>query len=451
MLLAAAAGFGQPGTQKLITVNAVATDKRGHPVSGLGSGDFRVFDNGIPQTISFFQQAANTPRTTVILLDLLNNRFRSRSYSAAEIVRALEERESNANIYLYFLTLNRTLLPVIAMPPAGPPRGEAKKESDADMRQTVETAMAAASHLRPRGITIVKQIDDTYLALANIGAQMARFPGRKSLVWITNGVPIQVRMSSGEFFDYTPMLARLSDSLKDAGIAVYPVAISDQNILNDHLSLLALEKIAALTGGLYSVRDVVAAVERASSDGKAAYTLQYYLSDQKQDGKYHKLRVTCQRKDIAILSEQGYYIKSKADGDAQAQKADPADALRNAALLSPYDYKSIPVIATVTKNHGEPPSAHYELQIGVASLLPVDGSQTSYRGSALMTYAEYDNETLPQVSRPTPVKFGANGKRDVHLSGDIQLGRDMRSIRFVVVDPVTRAIGSATIPMSAVQ
>jgi hypothetical protein len=76
------------------------------------------------------------------------------------------------------------------------------------MRQTVETAIAAANRLRPRGIPIVKQIDDTYLALADLGAQMARFPGRKSLVWATDGMPIQVRMSNGEFFDYTPMLAR---------------------------------------------------------------------------------------------------------------------------------------------------------------------------------------------------------------------------------------------------
>jgi len=428
----------------------VAIDKLGHPVSGLSCADFRVFDNGKPQTISFFRPAGNTPQTTVILLDLLNNRFRSRNYSAGEIVRALEQSESKANIYLYFLTLSRTLVPVIALPAAGPPRGAAKKESDSDMRQTVQTAIAAANRLRPRGIPIVKQIDDTYLALANLGAQMARFPGRKSLVWVTDGVPIQVRMSNGEFFDYTPMLARVSDSLKDATIAVYPVAMSDQNILGSHLSLLTMEKIAALTGGLYSVRDVVPAVEKASSGGEGVYTLQYYPSDQKRNSKYHKVRVTLDRKGINVLSEQGYYAESESDLDAQPQNADTAEALRKAALLSPYDYDAIPLTANVTKNAGNPPSAHYELQIGVMRLMPVDGSQASYSGNVLMTYAEYDNEALPQVSQPTSVKFSASGKDEIRFAGDMQLGPHVRSIRFVVVDPVTRAIGSATIPMSDV-
>lgn len=410
-----------------------------------------MFDNGKQQTLSFFRPAANTPQTTVILLDLLNNRFRSRNYSAGEIVRALEQSESNASIYLYFLTLSRTLVPVIALPAAGPPRGATTKESNSDIRQIVETAMASASHLRPRGIPIVKQIDDTYLALANLGSQMARFPGRKSLIWVTDGVPIQVKMSNGEFFDYTPMLARVSDSLREATVAVYPVAISDQNILGSHLSLLTMEKIAALTGGLYSVRDVVPAVERASSDGKGAYTLEYYPSDQKRNGKYHKVRVTLERKGINVLSEQGYYAESESDSGAQPQNTGTAEALRKAALLSPYDYDAIPLSANVAKNPGKPPSAHYELQIGITRLMPVDGSEASYSGNVLMTYAEYDNEALPQVSQPTPIKFSASGKEQIRFAGDMQLGPNVRGIRFVVVDPVTSAVGSATIPMSAVR
>ncbi|HEX6545979.1 MAG TPA: VWA domain-containing protein [Bryobacteraceae bacterium] len=319
------------------------------------------------------------------------------------------------------------------------------------MRRIVEAAMAAASHLRPRGVPVVKQIDDTYAALASLGAEMARFPGRKSLVWVTDGVPLQIRMSSGEFFDYTPMLARVSDSLRAATIAVYPVAVSGQNIMGNHLSLLMMEKIAALTGGSYSVRDVVSAVERASADGKAAYTLQYYPSDQKQNGKYHKVRVTLERKGVDVLSEQGYYAESKSDSGLQTKSDDSIETLRNSALLSPYNYRAIPLTAHVTKNPGTPPSAHYELQIGIASLLPVDGSQKRYSGNVLMTYAEYDEEPLPQVGQPTPVKFDASSKDGIRLAGDMQLGRKVRGIRFIVVDPVTRAIGSITIPLSDVQ
>ncbi|HEX6545978.1 MAG TPA: hypothetical protein VF023_06715 [Bryobacteraceae bacterium] len=97
----------------------MATDKLRHPVRGLTCDDFRLFDNGKPQAISFFRSAMNTAPTTVILLDLLNNRFRSRNYSANEIARALEQPGSNGNTYLYFFTLHRTLVPVIALPRRG--------------------------------------------------------------------------------------------------------------------------------------------------------------------------------------------------------------------------------------------------------------------------------------------------------------------------------------------
>jgi hypothetical protein len=61
-LVLAAAGVGQPSTHKLVTVNAVVTDKLGRSISGLISDDFRVFDNDDPQTISFFRQTTGAPQ-----------------------------------------------------------------------------------------------------------------------------------------------------------------------------------------------------------------------------------------------------------------------------------------------------------------------------------------------------------------------------------------------------
>src|SRR5271169_5171811 len=45
-----------------VTVDAVVTDKKGKPISGLTTADFTVLEDGVPQTLSYFE-AVQLPET----------------------------------------------------------------------------------------------------------------------------------------------------------------------------------------------------------------------------------------------------------------------------------------------------------------------------------------------------------------------------------------------------
>jgi len=132
----------------MVDLNVVAVDSRGAPVADLTRNDFQVTDSGKPQSIAFFRHregglsaapplapnevsnrsAANVSRATVILFDMLNQKFETRGTTANYLVQALQSLESPDFVYLYLLTVNGSLYPVHGLPgvegETGPPGGE---------------------------------------------------------------------------------------------------------------------------------------------------------------------------------------------------------------------------------------------------------------------------------------------------------------------------------------
>ena len=114
-------------TTHLVQVNVIALD-HGHPVGNLTRNDFKVFDNGKPQTITVFRVESNqapsvklpplppgtfanwaeragyaAPSVTVILLDALNTPFASQAYARQQVIKFLEQLRPNDRVALYAL------------------------------------------------------------------------------------------------------------------------------------------------------------------------------------------------------------------------------------------------------------------------------------------------------------------------------------------------------------
>ena len=141
-------GGGPPRQDpRMVDLNVVAVDGHGRPVTDLTRADFTVKDDGKPQTIAFFRHrdgapvhapvlepgeysnrnGANVPRATLILFDLLNERFDTRGITENELVHDLGSLETADFVYLYLLTLDGRLYAVHGLPGAGeeatPPGG----------------------------------------------------------------------------------------------------------------------------------------------------------------------------------------------------------------------------------------------------------------------------------------------------------------------------------------
>ena len=75
VLVTTRAGFGDTIGVELVELYVVATDRSGKPVRGLGETDFRVVEDGDPQTLESFAAAGDLPLTLGLAIDTSSSLF----------------------------------------------------------------------------------------------------------------------------------------------------------------------------------------------------------------------------------------------------------------------------------------------------------------------------------------------------------------------------------------
>src|ERR1019366_6507040 len=94
------------------------------------------------------------------------------------------------------------------------------------IKRLMDDAMRTVTRIRPLDIDVAVRVQLTFQARESLAVHLSRVPGRKNLLWITDGVPIALgpmRSDTGDFVDFTPQLRKLSDGLDRSGVAIYPV------------------------------------------------------------------------------------------------------------------------------------------------------------------------------------------------------------------------------------
>jgi len=346
VVAARAAGDAEP---RLVDLNVVAVDSRGQPVTDLTAKDFEVTDAGKQRPVVFFrhngdrlkQSAAPGPNefsnrgntaashTTLILFDLLNQRFSTRGVTANQIVRDLSGMEGTDGLFLYMLTVDGHLYPVHGLSGAeGEPDRQGAPPWTGRIKPLMDAAMRAVTRVRPVEIDVNMRVLMTLNELDEVAGQLAALPGRKNIVWITDGIPIALgalRSDTGEPIDFTPQLRLLSEQFDRSGVALYPVRqvmLGSPDAMGSGAgSEATLDELAGLTGGRPTgSKDIGPAVRQAMSDLRTSYQIGYYTPDESWDGKFHKLRVVCTRKGVRVQAKTGYYAWAEPTG-AKAQRA----------------------------------------------------------------------------------------------------------------------------------
>lgn len=207
----------------------------------------------------------------------------------------------------------------------------------------------------------VNSIDDrvrvTLAALEALARAMMGYPGRKNLIWVSSGFPASIDLGGKNFAlsqTYAGDLAEASKLLSQAQVSVYPVdarglignlqrppgspgnrdadsAFSDcpdceivptvESLSDDSYgqltriaplvagSHMAMQQIAQDTGGraFYNGNNLSAAVAAGVADGSSYYTLGYYPNNKDWDGKFRKIVVKTERRDVRLRYRTGYY------------------------------------------------------------------------------------------------------------------------------------------------
>lgn len=316
-------------------------------------------------------------------------------------------------------------------------------------------------------VTNERRAEDTMAALHSIASHVANIPGRKNLVWLTANLPFSGRE-----------LARI---LGPAQIAAYPVdgrgllprkpPENDDERVDEQASYLfgvgmpatttgpigidTMKVLADETGGraFANTNDLTGAIRHAVEDSAVTYTLGFYIDSGALDGKFHELKVQVRRTGLNLRYPKGYF----------ALKDEPStkDERRNnflVAIKSPLDSAAIPLEIRVDRLYPPPPGAlnlsgainihdvHFteanRIHVGMVDVTVLEQDQT---GKVLHVSTHRLN------LRFTEAKYAAVLKSGISFRESVPPQPAATTLRVLVQDPATAAIGSVIIPIAQVK
>ena len=252
-----------------VEVYATVSDARGEPMAGLTASDFRVEEDGTPQSISTFA-AGEFPLAVAIGVD--------RSFSVTP-ERLAAAKEAARSFVQHLRPTDQAMVIAIG----------SEVETVAPLSANHAEAAAALDRLAPWGTTPLH--DATLAALDVIQAAS----GRRALILLSDGEDRYSRTSS----DALVAEARRRDVL------VYPVATGRK-----HPELFA--ELASVTGGrsfhAAERRDLEAALGAIARELRLQYLLGYAPTSDQRHG-WRSIRVTVARPDVRVRAREGYHVK----------------------------------------------------------------------------------------------------------------------------------------------
>jgi VWFA-related protein len=453
--------------QPQVHMRLMAVDSSNQPVTDLTADNFQITDQGKPQRIVSFRKAATavqlaphefynkgaSPRTTVILMDLLNQERMVGLDSSKKIGKSLGQLNSGEHVYLYMMSVSGTPIPLHPIPAS--PGAEAADEktwhqqAESQIQQTIKTAALA----RQFGMTMEDKVKKTYVTLETLAKDLSAFPGHREIVWVTDGVPqvYQEKNCTGDWFgDCALYVPHLSLKLAQADVAVYPVTYTgspDANTQRD------TDNFAASTGGRTFVgTDMAELLAQIGSEEKGEYTLAYQPDPGNWDQKFHKIKTTCDRKGVKIQTKNRYFALPTPEQKPPAAKNED-DALIT-ALTNPADVPDIGLRVAMSPVAGRK-AVHFAIHIDAGDLqLKQQGA--NFQDDISILFADFSSPgNLKSPPTPqdlqltmTPAQHDRVLKEGLGFEVDHAVDPTIKQVRFVVYDHASNAYGSLSIPVA---
>jgi Ca-activated chloride channel family protein len=279
----------------LITVPAVVMDRNGRYIANLKRNDFRVFEDGVEQQLTYFN-SIEKPFTVTLMLDVSG----STQYQLAQIREA-------ANTFVGRLRSNDRLM-VITF--------------DGQIHLLTEPTSVASIRQSKLHIPAVTDGTVLYDAVDFATKKMTAIPGRKAIVLMTDGVDQSSKSAT---------LQSTIEAMTEQDMLVYTVQYNTLPQLPQRLSAIKNEKarrkiqerllrgyaasepylraLADKTGGRFykadDLRDVAPAFEAITAELGVQYTLGYYPKENSGGGE-RGIKVRVRYPNLVVRARDSY-------------------------------------------------------------------------------------------------------------------------------------------------
>ena len=267
-----------------VVLHPTVQDRRGSLVSGLGKGDFQVYEDGILQQIKYFSHE-DIPVTVGLVVDNSGSMGRKRpEVIAAALAFA---RSSNPEDQMFAITFNEHV-----------------------------------SFGLPDNMPFTDKADDLEIALSRIAADGmtalydAIAAGLEHLKKGNRDKKVLIVVSDGGDNASKYKLAQIMTMAGQSDAIIYTVGVFDMD--DPDRNPRVLRQLARATGGEAflpgSVKDVVPICEQIARDIRNQYTVAYTPTNRKQDGTYRVIQLKAGapgHERLTVRARAGYYASAK--------------------------------------------------------------------------------------------------------------------------------------------
>jgi Ca-activated chloride channel family protein len=258
----------------IVVLNATVTDAKGKPVTGLMQNQFRVLEDGLEQTVDFFEAEA-TPFAAVILIDTSGSMEGGVSMARSAAINFLDGLRADDVAAIYNFDSKVSLV-----------------QDFSNSRDIIDKIF----NLKAAGMTVLN--DAVYQAAVELGKRSEK---RRAIIVLSDGADTK----SGRSAD------KALKAAVAAGATIYTIDMSVANAGNNRFQNQgALKNFAEKSGGVFIPTPGGVAMPEAFKNIVAElgtqYTLGYQPANTKKDGKWRAIEIRVAKPNLNIRTRKGY-------------------------------------------------------------------------------------------------------------------------------------------------
>jgi VWFA-related protein len=507
-------------TTRIVQVSVTVHDDRGRPVTGLTKDDFVLLDEGKRQEITSVTEQNNRLVTTAAAAkpNLFTNRFEQGTAQTVLTVIVIDAYTARfwdqypkicgghcPPLCLVGSMFQQVEKFISKMQPEDRVALYVLGADDLYLMQDFTSDSAALQRALVRGKDHVpvtfptaeigeREMDrHTMDAMRAISGRFAKLPGRKNLIWLSNGFPpddglgrgglnsVEIRDKTAKTLGDadTPLFAIDAKGFVAGGDASTgggggggrgpasgaggptPSSLGGSHDCTVYGRLPKLrdfeysKDLAEQSGGraFYNTNDFAGAIRQVIDDSAQTYILSYYPDHNKWNGEFREIKVKVNRAGLSgleVRARKGYYAIADT---ATAQQRDAQKLLD--AIRSPLETTDL---GFDVQADGVEVAGMRQLKVKIS----IDANQLRFRqengrssDSLAETWAEFNGEgkQVGEISKTIDLSRPENEyaqllKDGFTLSKTLVLAKDAAEVRLILADAGNGSIGSVIIPLS---